>query len=67
MLVLSRKIGESILINKDIQITIAEIHGNRVKIGVQASLEVSVLRSEIAPLDWTAAGAVVAPVACEIC
>lgn len=46
MLVLSRKVGESILLDKDIRITDTELRGHRVKIGIQASTEVSILRGE---------------------
>ncbi|ACA30776.1 carbon storage regulator CsrA [Histophilus somni] len=47
MLILTRKVGESLLIGDDISITILNIRGNQVKIGVEAPKEVSVHREEI--------------------
>lgn len=47
MLVLSRKIDESIIIADNIEITIVDIIGERVKIGIEAPKEVRILRSEI--------------------
>lgn len=47
MLVLSRKPGESIVIAGDIVVTILEVHGNRVRVGIEAPLDVSIQRQEI--------------------
>jgi carbon storage regulator len=47
MLVLSRKLGERILIGEDIEVTIIEIRGNQVKLGFSAPRYVSICRSEI--------------------
>ena len=47
MLILTRKVGESFLIGYDVSITILNIRGNQVKIGVQAPKDVSVHREEI--------------------
>lgn len=47
MLVLSRKKNENIVINDDIVITIIEIRGDKVRLGVQAPKEVPVHRQEI--------------------
>ncbi|MCD6216899.1 carbon storage regulator CsrA [bacterium] len=47
MLVLSRKINEKILIGGNIEITIVEIKGDIVKIGINAPKEVSILRGEL--------------------
>ena len=46
MLILTRKVGESLLIGDDVSITILNIRGNQVKIGVQAPKDVSVHREE---------------------
>ena len=47
MLVISRKKGESILIGKDIEITIVNLDDNNVKIAISAPKEVKVLRKEL--------------------
>jgi carbon storage regulator len=47
MLVLSRKKNESIVINDDITITIVEIRGDKVRLGVEAPREVPVHRREV--------------------
>ena len=47
MLVLSRKKNESIVINGNIVITVAEIRGDKVRIGVEAPKEVPVWRGEL--------------------
>jgi len=47
MLVLSRKVGESIRIGDEIEITVNRISGNRVTIGVSAPRDVRILRGEV--------------------
>jgi carbon storage regulator len=47
MLVLSRKTNESLVIRDDIVITVVEIRGDRVRLGIQAPREVTVHRKEI--------------------
>ena len=47
MLYLSRKIGESIIINNTIEMTVVEVRGRTVKIGFNYPPEASVLRKEI--------------------
>ena len=47
MLILTRKVGESVLIGDDISIAVLSVRGNQVKLGVQAPKEVSVHREEI--------------------
>lgn len=47
MLVLSRKAGESIVINHDITIVVVEVRGDKVRLGVEAPKEVSVHREEV--------------------
>lgn len=47
MLILNRKIGETIIIGEDIEITILELEENRVKIGIDAPRDISILRKEI--------------------
>ena len=47
MLVVSRKKGEAIMINDDIEIVVSEIKGNQVKLGVQTSRHNKVYRKEL--------------------
>ena len=47
MLVLARRLGESILVGEGIQITVIELHKNRVKIGIDAPKDVTILRKEL--------------------
>ncbi len=47
MLILTRKVGESLLIGDDISLTILNVRGNQVKIGVKAPKDISVHREEI--------------------
>lgn len=47
MLILTRKVGESLLIGDDIAITVLSVRGNQVKIGINAPKDVSVHREEI--------------------
>lgn len=47
MLVLSRKKNESIIINDDITITVVEIRGDKVRLGIEAPKTVTVHRQEV--------------------
>ncbi len=47
MLYLTRKIGESVIINDDIEVTVVEIRGKSIKLGFTFPAEASVLRREI--------------------
>lgn len=47
MLILTRKLGESIAIGDWIKITLLEVQGKQVKIGVQAPRDVAIHRQEI--------------------
>ena len=47
MLVLKRKAGESIIVNENIEIKIIEIEEGRIKIGIEAPKDVSILRKEV--------------------
>lgn len=47
MLVLTRRAGESIVIGNDIVVTVLEVRGDQVRIGIDAPRSVSVHREEI--------------------
>ena len=47
MLILSRKIDEKIKIGDDITITLIDVHGDQVKIGIEAPKNVKVFRQEV--------------------
>ena len=47
MLALSRKVNESIMLGNDIDVTVLEIKGDQVKIGIKAPKNVSIFRKEI--------------------
>lgn len=47
MLILTRKVEQGIVINKDVVVRVLSIDGERVKIGVDAPRSISVLREEL--------------------
>ena len=47
MLILTRKIGESLIIGDDVEITVLSVRGNQVKLGVNTPKEIAVHRQEI--------------------
>ncbi len=47
MLILTRKVGESLIIGDDVSIIVLGVKGNQVRIGVDAPKSVSVHREEI--------------------
>lgn len=47
MLVLSRKKGEGIVINNNIEIVVVEIRGDKVRLGIEAPRDVPVHRREV--------------------
>lgn len=69
MLVLSRKVGEKIVIGDNITITVSRIAGNRVTLGIDAPSDVHILRGELhrgsdgfatadESIEWELAGSV---------
>ncbi|MBM82652.1 MAG: carbon storage regulator [Planctomycetaceae bacterium] len=53
MLILTRKVGESIVIGKDIRICIRSLTDKRVRIGIEAPREVPIHREEIRKLQFS--------------
>lgn len=47
MLALTRKVGESIIIDNNIEITVLEVKGEQVKLGISAPKEIAIFRKEI--------------------
>jgi carbon storage regulator len=47
LLILTRKVGESVAIGDDIQVSVVEIKGTQVKLGIRAPRDVTVHREEI--------------------
>ena len=47
MLALTRKKGESLVINNNIEVTVLEIRGDQIKLGISAHKEVPVYRKEL--------------------
>ncbi|MDR0323750.1 MAG: carbon storage regulator CsrA [Treponema sp.] len=47
MLILSRKINEKIVIGEDISVSIIEIRGDQVRIGIDAPKKIKVFRQEV--------------------
>ncbi|HCE9181728.1 TPA: carbon storage regulator CsrA [Pseudomonas aeruginosa] len=47
MLILSRRVGETLMVGDDVTVTVLGVKGNQVRIGVNAPKEVAVHREEI--------------------
>ncbi len=47
MLILTRKVGETVVIGDDIRVTVVNLSGYQVRLGVDAPKEISVYREEI--------------------
>ncbi len=47
MLILTRRIGETLMVGDEVSVTVLGVNGNQVRIGVNAPKEVSVHRAEI--------------------
>ena len=48
MLVLTRRVGETLIISDNIRVTILDVSGNQIRLGVTAPREVPVHREEVA-------------------
>ena len=47
MLILTRRVGETLMVGDDVTVTVLGVKGNQVRIGVNATKEVAVHREEI--------------------
>lgn len=55
MLILTRKVGEAICIGEDIKVTVLQVRGNQVRIGIDAPKTTNIRREELLPRaadDW---------------
>ena len=51
MLVLRRKVGQTIVIDQNIVVTVQRVEGNRVSLSIEAPQDVRILRGELQPFD----------------
>jgi carbon storage regulator len=51
MLILSRKVGERIVIGNDITVVVSRVSGDRVTLGLEAPPDVHILRGELRPFE----------------
>jgi carbon storage regulator len=56
MLVLSRKIGERLVIGDNITVVVSRVAGNRVTLGIEAPTDVRIIRGELKPTAGEVAG-----------
>ena len=47
MLILTRKLGESIIIGENVQLSVVEINKNNIKIGINAPKDITIYREEV--------------------
>jgi carbon storage regulator len=47
MLILTRRMGESVMIGDEISVTVVEVKGTQIRLGIQAAKEIPVLREEL--------------------
>ena len=53
MLILTRKSGESITIGDDVKLTVVEVKGKQVRIGIDAPRSYMIHREEVYPVSYT--------------
>jgi carbon storage regulator len=47
MLILTRRVGESVVIGDEITVTVLDLKGNQIRLGIQAPKEIPVHREEV--------------------
>ena len=55
MLVLSRRVGERLVIDAKITVTVIEVRGGQIRLGIEAPPEIAVRREEVAVRETVAA------------
>ena len=55
LLILTRRVGETIRIGNDIEVTVLEVRGKQVRIGIAAPDEVVILRKELCDVETKSA------------
>lgn len=53
MLILTRRMGETLVIGEVVKVTVLGIKGSQVRIGIDAPMEVNILREELVEKDKT--------------
>jgi carbon storage regulator len=61
MLVVTRKLGEEVVIGEGIRVTLVAIEGKRVRLGILAPPDVSIRRAELPPVPAARGGRAAAP------
>ncbi|HED51983.1 MAG TPA: carbon storage regulator [Gammaproteobacteria bacterium] len=51
MLILTRRVGETLLIGDDIEVTVLGVKGNQVRVGIEAPKTIPVIREELLTHD----------------
>lgn len=52
MLILSRKVGEAVLIGDLITVQVVVVRGNTVRLGIEAPQEYGIVRTELIEIEW---------------
>jgi len=47
MLILTRRVGETIMVGDEVTVTVLEVKGNKIRVGINAPREIAVHREEI--------------------
>ena len=47
MLILTRRVGESVVIGDDVDVTVLGVKGNQVRVGISAPDDVNIIRNEL--------------------
>lgn len=56
MLILTRRVGETVMIGDDIQVVILGVKGNQVRVGIEAPTAINIVREELLTPDLVKEG-----------